>query len=90
MSNPEESDVHHRQLDHDAEEPAVAVAEAVADLRGVEVTELSSTYDCLNGILDHLFSNPPKETAEIEISFNYEGYHISVRQDGSADFVDME
>jgi hypothetical protein len=74
------------QFDTDVEEPALAVAEAVGELKGVDATELTPIYDCIDHLVDHLFTNPPDPAANAELSFDYEGYRITVRQDGHATF----
>ena len=87
MGNQPERDIVHRELDTDAENPGVAAVEAVADIDGTSVTELGSIYDCVDGVLDHLFSDPPSPDAQMEVTFSYEGYRITVEQDGAAEFV---
>ena len=82
-----DSGIVHRQFDTDADNPSTAVAETVAELKGVESTELGTVYDHLDHVLDHLFSNPPVAAAQVQIEFTYEGYRITMDQDGSARFI---
>ena len=86
MDGDPEQALHHRQLDTDGENPAVQVAEIIAELEGKEADELASTYDQIDHILDHVFSDPPSPDARIRISFSYEGYRVTVEQDGAATF----
>lgn len=87
-----DSDQHHfhRELDTEAESPAIAVAMAVVDIEDTEATDLPSMYDCVDGIFDELFSTPPAAEAVMEISFNDANYRITVEQDGTAEFVKTE
>ena len=85
-----ESDIVYRELDTDAENPGIEVVAAVADIKGREMTELSTFHDCIDGVLDHLFSEPPSPEAQMQVIFNYEDYRIDVKQDGSATFVKTE
>lgn len=39
---------------------------------------------------DEIFSNPPAPEAQIRITFSYEGYRVTVEQDGTAKFVAIE
>lgn len=78
-----------RQLDTDQPEPAMAVVEALADIEDRDVTDYTPTYDCLDHVLEGIFSNPPSPEAAIRIEFSYEGYRITVEQDGTAEFVDV-
>lgn len=59
MRDTHDDEIVHRELYTDSEEPAIAIAEVVADLEGTPVEELSPTYDCIDGMLSNLYSNPP-------------------------------
>jgi hypothetical protein len=76
-----------RTFDIDEADPNVSVARTVAELEGTDTEELTPLYDCIDHVLEHIFSNPPIPAAKTEISFSYEGYRITVEQDGSATFV---
>lgn len=86
MENPD-SKIVRRELDTDADNPAVEVAQAVADIEGTEATKLANMYDCVDGILDEAFSTPPADEAQMEIAFSYLNYRVTVHQDGVAEFV---
>ena len=87
MTEPHDDGIVHRELNTDRAEPAVGIAEVVADLEGTPVTELPTTYDCIDGILDGLYSNPPSLEAQVTVEFTYSGYRITVEQSGVAEFV---
>lgn len=87
MGDHPEREIVHRDLDTDGENPATAIATVVADLEDVEPTALATMYGCIDGVLDHLFSDPPAPEAQLSIEFSYEGYRIKVEQDGTATFV---
>lgn len=76
-----------RQLQTNEEEPAVQVAKIVAELEGATADRLEPTYIQIDHMLDHLFSNPPASEAQVEITFTYEGYRITVEQSGRAQFL---
>jgi len=80
----------HRTVDTSAGEPAALIAEIVADIEEMEPTELPNMWACTDGVLDHLFSNPPSAEAQMEVTFSYEGYRITIEQDGTAEFVRVE
>lgn len=90
MTGTPEDDIVHRQLDTSHEEPAVAVAEAVADIDGVESSDLPTMYECVDGVLDHLFSTPPDPEAQMDVTFSFHSYRITVEQTGDAKFVKTE
>jgi hypothetical protein len=79
----------HRQFDTDQDDPATAIAEAVADLKDTETTELTTMYEHVDHLVDHLFSNPPSPDAQVQVEFTYEDYRITVDQDGTARFVSV-
>jgi len=87
MSEQPEREIIHRELDTDGEKPAIQLAQAVAEIEEKDMTELPTMYNCVDGVLNHLFSNPPSPEAQMEIEFSYETYRISVEQNGTATFV---
>ena len=90
MANENTDEIVHRTLHTDRDEPAVAIAETVAELEGSEPDELPTTYDCIDGMLDELYDDPPSPDAQMEVSFTYAGYRITVEQNGTAKFVAVE
>lgn len=71
-------------------EPSVSVAVEVADREGVAPTELTPPlHDVVDpDALDALFArrNPPDRT--VVVSFDYLGYQVEVRGDGTVDVRD--
>lgn len=84
-----EGDVIEVRFDTDDADPSLSVAEAVAEIEGKDPTELSTIYGAIDHVIDHLFSDPPSRAADVEVSFSYEGYRITVHQDGNATFVPL-
>ncbi|MFB6141602.1 MAG: HalOD1 output domain-containing protein [Halosimplex sp.] len=78
-----------REFDTDQDDPATAIAETVAELEGKASTDLTTMYEHVDHVVDHMFSNPPVSEAQVEITFTYEGYRITLDQDGNARFVDV-
>ncbi len=87
MEQPTDTEIVHRELDTDGENPGVQIATIVAELEGTEPTDVADMYGCVDGVLDHLFSNPPSPDAQMEITYSYEGYRVTVRQDGTVELV---
>lgn len=90
MSSGSESGIIRRELDPDAGSPAIQVVWAVADIEDEDPLGLPPIYDRAGGMLDGLFSDPPSSKAQGEITFSYEGFRITVDQDGMAKFVTTE
>lgn len=68
-------------------EPRRQVVTVVADLEDEDVEDMQTAWDVIDDLLDHLFSNPPTPGAQAEITFSYEGYRVTVEQNGTAKFV---
>lgn len=86
MGDDGSSQRHKTTFDTDQAQPNVDVTETVAELKGVESDQLSPLYDAIDHVIDNIFSQPPDPEADVEVSFTYEGYRITVNQDGSATF----
>jgi hypothetical protein len=86
MSKTHDDEIIHRELDTD-KDPAVAVVEVIADIESMDVGEMPISYECIDGMLTEMYSNPPSEEAQVEVNFTYADYRVTVDQDGGAKFV---
>ena len=77
----------HREFDPTEDDPVEKIVQTVAELKGVEQSELRPFYDELDHIVDRLYENPPVTRAQIVVEFSYEGFRIKVGQDGNATFI---
>ncbi|QLK27162.1 hypothetical protein HYG81_06030 [Natrinema zhouii] len=73
-----------RRLDTDKEDPEAQLVEVIADIDGVESTDLAPIYRRIDGLIDSLFSSPSPVEANAHVTFSYEGYRIRVHQNGTA------
>ncbi|WP_050032400.1 HalOD1 output domain-containing protein [Halorubrum halophilum] len=87
MTETHDDEIVHRELNSDREKPSIAIVEAIADLEGKQADELTPIYDCIDGMLSELYSNPPSPEAQMAVEFTYGGYRITVKQSGTADFI---
>jgi len=87
MSETVDDEIVPRKLETDKEEPVAQVVEVVAELEGKRQEDLLPGYKQVDHILDHVFSDPPVQEAQVKITFSYEGYRITVEQNGKAQFV---
>ncbi|WP_323675752.1 HalOD1 output domain-containing protein [Halorubellus sp. PRR65] len=83
-------EIHHRELDPDGEAPATQVASTVASLSERDQEGLQSAWERFDHVVDEIFENPPAPEAQVEVRFTYEGYRITVEQDGHARFVPID
>lgn len=87
MGDQPEREIIHRELDTGGESPATQVPRIIAGIEGREPTDLATMYDCVDDILDDLFSDPPAPEAQMRVEFSYEGYRITIEQNGTTAFV---
>lgn len=83
MSDDPSAEIHERQVEPVEDEANYRVLETIADVEGVDVTELPPMYERLDHMLDELFSEPPSPEAQVEITFSYYGYRVTADQEGS-------
>lgn len=90
MQSPPTDHIVHRELAVDGAEPATQIAEHVAALSERDVESLASTWGTFGHVVDDLFEEPPAPSAQVQVTFTYEGYRITVDQDGHATFVAVD
>lgn len=90
MSDTPQNEIVHREVDTDAENPAAEIAETVAELEDKDHADLATMYDVADHVIDHIFSTPPADEAQFEVSFSYEGYRITLEQNGSVQLLKTE
>jgi len=83
---PSESEAHvfHRDLFDHGDEPAHELVSIIAELKRVEQDELDPLYNWADHLIDQLYSTPPPARAQGIVKFSYEGYRITLYQDGHA------
>jgi len=82
----DDDEIVHRELNTDREEPAVAVAEIVAELEGKHADELTTTYACIDGMIRSCI-RIRRHQRQMTVEFTYSGYRITIEQSGTAEFV---
>jgi len=87
MQDDQERSIVRRQLAPEDGSPGIQIAEVIAEIDDREMTEMSTMYDCVDGVLDEFFSDPPSADAQLMIEFSYEEYRITVCQDGALELV---
>lgn len=79
------ANVHHRSLfEKTDEDPATELVTIVGELKGVPETELDPLYSWADSLISDLYSSPPPADAQAIVEFTYEGYRITLHQDGHA------
>lgn len=75
-----------REFDTTQADPNVEVVSVIAELADEPVEELPPLYSTIHHILEHIYAEPPEPDADVEISFTYYGYRITIEQHGTARF----
>jgi len=81
---PSRSEVYHLNLLERDEDPKTELVTYVAALKGVEHDTLRPLYTWADHLLDELYSTPPSAGAQALVEFNYEGFRVTLYQDGHA------
>ena len=64
--------------------------EIIAELEGKEIEDLPSLYTQVDHFVETLFKDPPSPESQMEITFSYAGYRITVTQGGSVKLVPVK
>lgn len=81
--------VHHRTLIGDSTgAPTAQLVRIIADLKGVDDDDLDQLYSWVDSLVTDLYSSPPPAAAQATVEFTYEGYRVTLYQDGHAVFTD--
>lgn len=83
----QQEEIIHRSLDTDGDNPAIQIVELIAEIEDRDMLELENMYECADGMLDNLFSDPPVAEAQMQVVFSYEGYRITIEQNGNVKLV---
>ncbi|WP_226010215.1 HalOD1 output domain-containing protein [Halomicrobium salinisoli] len=77
-----QSTIFHRTIEPRESREHERVLAVIADVEDCDVTDLPPIYGRIDDVLEDLFSDPPVDEAQVEISFSYYGYRITVDQEG--------
>jgi len=83
----EKSHVVRTTIDPDPKTAEHDLLEIVADLEGVVIDELPSFYTEVDHFVEMLFENPPSPASQMEITFSYAGYRITMDWRGDVKVV---
>jgi len=79
------SEVYHEHIFEDeTREPTNELVTRIAEHKGVEQDELAPLYKWADHLIEHLYSSPPPPESQSVVEFSYEGYRVTLYQDGHA------
>ena len=79
-----------RVFDPEGDDPNMKVLAVISDLEDCDPRDCSPLYTTIDDVIADIYEDPPSPDADVEITFSYEGYRITLRQDGRAEFVPVE
>ena len=97
--SPEESDreelqngagIVRRRIDPEPSTAEYDLLEIIAELEDCEIEALPSLYNEIDHVVETMFETPPSERAQIEVSFSYAGYRVSVDRKGFVELVPVK
>lgn len=83
MSDDPEAEIVERTVETDDADPNYKIPDIIADIEDVDITALPPMYKCLDHMLDKLYSDPPDDEAQVEVTFSYNGYRVTAEQNGT-------
>ena len=81
-SDAPEQRIYRRQIQVDPADPYLAIVHPIAEIEGCEVEDLPPLYNYVDHLLENLFSTPPSEKSQVQLSFSYYNYRIQLDQQG--------
>lgn len=79
-----------RRISPDADSSEYDFLAIIAELEGVDITELPSLYREVDHMVEALYETPPSADAQIEIAFSYAGYRVRMDQAGSVEALKVK
>jgi hypothetical protein len=79
-----------RRITADPEDAEVELLAVIAELEGTTEEELPSLYHELDHVIEALFGTPPSPESQLQITFSYAGYRITMDQRGSVELVKVK
>lgn len=77
--------VYHRSIfENPDEDPVTELVTIIADLKGIEHDRMDPLYSWADSMISSLYSSPPPAEAQGIVEFTYEGFRITLYQDGHA------
>lgn len=79
-----------RQISTDPTEAEFDLLAVIAELEGTTEDELPSLYHELDHVVEALFETPPSPESQLQITFSYAGYRITMDQRGTVELVKVK
>lgn len=77
-----EPTIHRRSISPNPRTAEIELMEIIADIEGIAEEELPILWRDADHMISNLFESPPGQHAQMELTFTYAGYRISISQSG--------
>jgi hypothetical protein len=84
-----EERIYHRKIEPEPEDADYRLLRLIANVEGVDVTDLPPIYDRIDHLVGHMYQNPPSPDAQAQLEFSYYGYRITLDQDGNVSLMKL-
>lgn len=78
------------EIEPDPETAEYELLSVLTEHDGVGMDDLPPLYSVLDQFIGEMFDDPPSESAQLEMSFSYAGYRITVTQGGHVTLVPVK
>ncbi|RXK49043.1 HalOD1 output domain-containing protein [Halorientalis pallida] len=86
----EETGIIFTRMSPDPETAEFEFIELISSVEGAPVEELPLLYDEVDHLVERLFETPPSLDAQVEISFSYSGYRITINRSGDVKLIPVK
>jgi hypothetical protein len=77
----------YRRIEPDPADADYRLLRLIADVEGIDVTELPPIYDRIDHLVTKMYEDPPSAEAQAQLEFSYAGYRITLDQDGNVSLI---
>ncbi|AQL44531.1 hypothetical protein BV210_09785 [Halorientalis sp. IM1011] len=77
----------HRRIEPDPADADYRLLQLIAEVEGIDVTELPPIYDRIDHLVTRMYEDPPSAEAQAQLKFSYAGYRITLDQDGNVSLI---
>jgi|GEM_PF-475983 len=85
-----EPDIVRASIEPDPKTAEHDLLELIAESEGVEIEDLPSFYEQVDHFVEMLFKRPPSSESQMQLSFSYAGYRVTVNQKGEVTLLNVK
>jgi hypothetical protein len=86
----DEADIVRASIDPDPQSAEHDLLELIAESEGKAIEELPSFYTQVDHFVEMLFEQPPSPESQMQLSFSYAGYRVTINQRGEVTLLNVK